>query len=197
MADVRLHPEGPPELENYLIAGEKIIFVTHRHWITLVEPSLTALASFFLVLVVTAHTTGRATFIVFLIWLIVALRAAGLIADHRYEWFLATDKRLMLVHGLVTRKVDIMPMGKVTDMRFDKSLTGRLLGYGVFVLESAGQDQALSRINFLPDADRRYQQISSIIFGLTGGHLRDYEAKPSPGTKIPVTDLETRWWRRS
>jgi hypothetical protein len=38
-------------------------------------------------------------------------------------------------------------------------------GYGKFVVESAGQDQALSTIDFVPHPDRLYQQISDLLFG--------------------------------
>ena len=34
----------------------------------------------------------------------------------------------------------MMPLAKVTDMSFQRSPIGRILGYGEFILESAGQD---------------------------------------------------------
>jgi hypothetical protein len=42
---------------------------------------------------------------------------------------------------------------------------GQILGYGVFIVESAGQDQALSRIAYLPHPDELYQQVSTLLFG--------------------------------
>ena len=63
--------------------------------------------------------------------------------DWRHDWFVATDKRLLLFYGFITQKVAMMPLIKVTDMSYDRSMLGRILGYGNFVLESAGQDQAL------------------------------------------------------
>ena len=40
----------------------------------------------------------------------------------------------------------MMPLTKVTDMSFKRSFPGRLLGYGEFIVESAGQDQALRNV---------------------------------------------------
>ena len=42
-----------------------------------------------------------------------------------------------------------MPLAKVTDMSFQRFTMGRILGYGEFILESAGQGQALNRVDRL------------------------------------------------
>jgi hypothetical protein len=46
----------------------------------------------------------------------------------------------------------MMQLTKVTDMTFQRSPIGRLLGFGEFILESAGQDQALTNLGYLPYA---------------------------------------------
>ena len=65
----------------------------------------------------------------------------------------------------------MMPLLKVTDMTYDRSLLGRVVGYGKFMLESAGQDQALSTIDHVPDADTHYRAICTQLFG-PGSMLR-------------------------
>jgi hypothetical protein len=54
---------------------------------------------------------------------------------------------------------------KVTDMSYSRPPVGRVLGYGEIVLESAGQDQALRRITFLPNPDDLYLEICELLFG--------------------------------
>jgi hypothetical protein len=195
----RLHPEGPEELERYLIASEKIVFIIHRHWITLLEPMITAAVGVVVFLAVVARTQGDPGHVIeiFLaIAVLLVLRLLFYMAERHHELFLATDRRLMLVHGLVTRQVDIMPMAKVTDMRYDRTLPGMLFGYGVYILESAGQDQALSEINFVPEPDLHYQQISRIIFAPSSRRLSDKLVPASTGSKIPIGEPEQSWWRR-
>jgi hypothetical protein len=85
----------------------------------------------------------------------------------RREWFVATDKRFLLFYGFIRRKVAMMPLTKVTDMTFDQSLLGRIVGYGTFVMESAGQGQALSVVAYVPNAQVHYQAICSELFGTT------------------------------
>jgi hypothetical protein len=39
-----------------------------------------------------------------------------------------------------------------------------MFGYAEFIVESAGQEQALSRIRFVPYPSQLYQEILSLIF---------------------------------
>jgi hypothetical protein len=59
----------------------------------------------------------------------------------------------------------MMPLTKITDLAVDRSLMGRMLGYGTIVLESAGQDQALSKLEFVPEPESMYLDISTEAFG--------------------------------
>ena len=71
---------------------------------------------------------------------------------------------MLLATGVVTRKVAMMPLVKVTDMSFQRSSLGRLLGYGEFILESAGQDQALRVVDHLPYPEQLYLEVCGLIF---------------------------------
>jgi uncharacterized membrane protein YdbT with pleckstrin-like domain len=196
----RFHPGAPKELDKYLIPTEQIIFLTRRHWVVISKPVASVFAGLIFVGFLSQQLSGQAMPVFeIVLWLWVALLAFTIwkMVDWWREIFLATDRRLMLVHGIVTRKVDIMPMGKVTDMRYDRTVTGKVLGYGVFVMESAGQDQALSTINFIPNSDLHYKQISEVIFAPSQRRLGDKMVPASTGSKIPISEPEQAWWRRS
>ena len=98
------------------------------------------------------------------LWFALLARLGWRVLDWRNEWFVATDKRMLMLYGLITHKVSMMPLVKVTDMRYSRSIPGRVLGYGEFTLESAGQDQALSRIAWVADPDATYRELCGIIF---------------------------------
>jgi uncharacterized membrane protein YdbT with pleckstrin-like domain len=84
------------------------------------------------------------------------------------ERIVITDKRVMLAQGIITHKVGMMPLGKVTDLTFQRSFGGRILGYGTLVVESAGQIQALNRIDFMPRPEEIYEALSELVFGEKG-----------------------------
>ena len=113
-----------------------------------------------------------------------------------------TDQRLLLIYGFIIRKVDMLPLSKVTDMTFRRSIVGRLLGYGTFVLESAGQDQALSDVHFIPDPNDTYLRIVATIFK-TGGEddgvpddPRTAPSGPPPEDEGGARERRRGWFRR-
>jgi uncharacterized membrane protein YdbT with pleckstrin-like domain len=97
--------------------------------------------------------------------LVVVFRLTVLVALWWVERIVITDKRVMLSQGILTHNVGMMPLGKVTDLTFQRTLPGRILGYGTMVIESAGQIQALNRIDFMPRPEEIYEAIAELIFG--------------------------------
>jgi hypothetical protein len=157
------------EIDLYLVDGERIVFAVHQHWGRVAEPVASAVAG----LVVAgwldakvAPELGLLSTVAWWAWFALAGRAAWKVVNWRHDWFIATDKRLLLFHGFITRRVPMMPLTKVTDMAYERSVPGRIFGYGRFVLESAGQDQALHKVSFVPDPDHHYRVICSEIFGV-------------------------------
>jgi hypothetical protein len=49
-------------------------------------------------------------------------------------------------------------------MSFQRSTIGRILGYGEFIVESAGQDQALRNVKFIPYPEQLYLEVCGLIF---------------------------------
>ena len=110
------------------------------------------------------------------------VRLVWRVLDWRNEWLVATDKRMLMLYGLITKKVSMMPLVKVTDMRYSRSIPGRILGYGEFLLESAGQDQALGRIAWVADPDATYRELCAIIFTPTQSPQREAAVRRRAGT---------------
>ena len=72
------------------------------------------------------------------------------------EWwmrhFIVTRRRVLLTSGVIVRTVTLLPLRRITDLTWEETFFGQILGYGSFRFESAGQDQALRHITFMPDA---------------------------------------------
>src|SRR6266536_3019735 len=137
-AGMRLVPNTdtvPASVNRYLLPHERQVITVHQHPAILIRPIFEVL-----------------------IGLAIAV----------WEWvvtyFVVTSQRFLLANGIVTRKVNMMPLAKVTDMTFQRSALGRLLGYGEFILESAGQDQALTNVDYLPYPEQLYLEVCGLIF---------------------------------
>src|SRR5688572_28045542 len=63
------------------------------------------------------------------------------------EWwmrhFIVSTRRVLLTSRVIVRTVILLPLRLITDLTWKEMLLGQLLGYGTFLFESAGQQQAL------------------------------------------------------
>lgn len=170
-------------MNRYLLESERLVFAVRRHSAVLAGTVSIYVLLVFVAAVLLAFANGSS--VIATTGLVVLLAASAWFAWKVGDWwverFTVTDRRVLLVSGLLTRRVAIMPLRKVTDLTFERSVTGRLLGYGAFVMESAGQQQALSRIDFLPRPESLYLQMSDLLFG-TGeaDHDPDEDAGERP-----------------
>ena len=160
-------PGGFRGIEGYLLPSERRVAAVRRHWARLCEPGLSVLAG--LVLFWVDHglppRLSPLRELLLACWILLAARLVWRALEWREDWFVVTDRRLLVRSGLLTRRVSMMPLIKVTDLSFARSPIGRMLGYGEIVIESAGQDQVLRRIRHLPDPDGLYLQICDLLFG--------------------------------
>lgn len=154
------------DLDKYLIPTETPIVVTRRHWASLIKMGAASAAGLVLGLLFLSYGGASQPVAVFAVVLILASVAvfAWNVGGWYSEELIITDRRVLLVYGILTRRVGVMPLSKVTDLTYERSLVGRILGYGAFVVESAGQHQAFSRIEFLPTPDQLYHDVSLLLF---------------------------------
>jgi membrane protein YdbS with pleckstrin-like domain len=185
------------DVAKYLLPGEEVVIATRRHWASLAEPvvkslPLLVIGGWLLLLDPRNHLTSALG----LIGLVVGLAYLGL---HVAEWymrhFIVSPRRMLLTSGVIARTVTLLPRRRITDLTWQETFFGQLLGYGTFRIESAGQHQALSRVTFLPHADDLYRKISELLFpgdnGDGGDDLGDEEPPPRPPRPAPVARQDT------
>src|SRR6266851_6876897 len=138
---------APASVSRYLLPHELSYITVRKHPAELAGPLILVSGG----LVAAGELTRRSVRpkIVWGAYLPVLLYFLQRVAAWRATYVTVTDMRMILVSGFVVRKVAMMPLARVTDMSFRRSALGRLLGYGEFIIESAGQEQALRTINFL------------------------------------------------
>jgi len=158
-----LEDEPTTLVARYLFPTERYRGEWKRHWIHLSTPLLVGagatIALGYLAGFLTRQNISGLVTVAVLIWLAVIGWVAWRVFDWYFDRFILTNKRVMVVNGLVTRKVAMMPLLRVTDMKYSQTALGRLLSYGTFVLESAGQDQALREIRHLPNPNELYLRV--------------------------------------
>jgi membrane protein YdbS with pleckstrin-like domain len=158
---------GPAAVNKYLLPHEHQVITVRKHPAVLIGPIAIALAGLLIALVLgTTVLMHSHNGIIVLVLVVVALLLY--LGYRTWEWsedyFVVTSDRMLQASGVFTRKIAMMPLVKVTDMSFKRSTLGRLLGFGQFILESAGQDQALRTIDHVPYPEQLYLEICALIF---------------------------------
>lgn len=158
---------GPAAVNRYLLPHEHQVITVRRHPAILIGPSISALGGLLVAAVLSAtilHGESVLVFIIWIAWIAVFLRMVWKTVNWAVDFFVVTSQRMLLTSGVLTRKVAMMPLSKVTDMSFQRSFAGRMLGYGEFIVESAGQDQALRTIDHIPYPEHLYREVCEMIF---------------------------------
>jgi uncharacterized membrane protein YdbT with pleckstrin-like domain len=171
--------EAPSEgaYADYLGADETPRLQVRRHWVVLVKPAaqmaFVVLVAWGLGALVPPRRGGHPLDTV--LGIVVAFFLARLLYK-AVEWWidrvLVTDQRMLEISGILTRRIASMPLAKLTDLTFSRTLPGRILGYGDLVVETPGQEQALTHIDYLPRPNDFYKGLTTLVLA------RFTEARP-------------------
>lgn len=168
-------------IERYLADGERVVFVLRRHVVELAPAvgmwllalGLGVVAGF----IDHAHPGWHAGVIGG--WVVLA--GGGILAMRSWAWWVAlyvlTDRRVLLVEGVIGRRVRAVPLSKVTHTDYQRSFFGRIFGYGALSLDSPGAASGLRELTNIPRPDEVYRLIMSLV-----------EAGPSSAPRHPVPD---------
>jgi len=167
---------APREIDEYLLPTERRVIRVRQHWAVMI-PHITQTALFLIAMILIDRLLegriggwGEALVdnLTFYLALVAVLRFVVNSILWWIERIVITDKRVMLAQGIITHNVGMMPLGKVTDLTFSRTVGGRMLGYGTLIVESAGQIQALNKIDYMPRPEEIYEALSELVFGEKG-----------------------------
>ena len=169
---VRLVPSGdtdpvPGSVGRYLLPREKHVISVREHPVVLLGRTIAVLLGLAVAGLLTNYANGNNTaiLIVWLLWVVLLGWLVVKIVDWWVHYFVLTSKRVILATGVLLHRVNSLPLDKITDIEFKQSQAGRLLGYGVFEVFSAGQDPRMKTFKFLPYPGQLYLEVCGFIFG--------------------------------
>jgi membrane protein YdbS with pleckstrin-like domain len=178
------------DVAKYVLDEEEVVLTRRRHWAVLLEPTAKFLPMFaagaWLLLF---DAENRVTSSAGLLVLVAALVYYGLrVGEWWMRHFIVTKRRVLLTSGVIVRTVTLLPLRRITDLTWQETFFGQLLGYGTFRFESAGQDQALRHLTYMPNAQELYKEVSSLLFSSDygGASSGDDEGNPEPAGPPPA-----------
>ncbi|POM24506.1 Bacterial membrane flanked domain protein [Actinomadura rubteroloni] len=153
-------------IDKYLMSYEGRVIAVRKHPAVLLPAASGAVGSLLACAAVSAFT---GFWLVWWLWLLSLGHLVWRVLGWSIDFFLVTEHRVMAVSGIFNRNVGMAPLSKVTDITLERTPLGRILGYGDFVLETAGQWQALKAVGYVPYPEQLYLEVSSVIFGAVDG----------------------------
>jgi uncharacterized membrane protein YdbT with pleckstrin-like domain len=132
-------------MPSQLLPGENLVLMEHPHWIvilkSLVAPIIVVIAA--AVIDLTVDNTGIPNFRT--IATLAAIAFAGLwliVVWIRWQStvYTLTNQRIKIETGVFSRQSKMIPIDRVQDCTTRQSLLGRMLGYGLVEVDSAGAD---------------------------------------------------------
>ncbi|HEX9035251.1 MAG TPA: PH domain-containing protein [Streptosporangiaceae bacterium] len=181
-------------VDKYLLPREIRVATVRRHPAVLLAPSAQAVGGLLVAAILTATILRHQALIDAIVWAgwgVLMLKLIWDAVNWAVDYFVITSDRILLTSGVFTRSVAMMPLSKVTDMSFHRSFAGRMLGYGEFVVESAGQDQALRKIDHIPYPEQLYLVVCGRIFKDAAAVETEFEDEPDAASSADTASTGT------
>jgi hypothetical protein len=170
-----------PPIDRLLARDEHVHLVSREHEVVLVGPFLRAC----IVLTACAYTSVRAAasgvplplrVLAVGVLGVIAVRTLARLARAVGGWqrrvLVVTDRRALLVHGGISRRVAALPLDAIHDLEIVRARPGWMLHYGGLVVSTGGRRDLMFGLRRLPDPD--------LLFGLLLGLADDLPEPSSP-----------------
>jgi hypothetical protein len=181
-----LDPSIPPKtVQRYLLPGERCVIAVRRHWSVLLRPGASAFGAALLAVAMALYFPEENVVVHLALWPVLVASALWLGWHHlvrRHDYFFVTDRRVMVSTGVLTRRVLMLPLADIAELKFERPAAGRILGYGTLVLESDASEEALQAVEYVPWPDTIYVRICDLLFAPQppGPPTGSGQSEPSP-----------------
>ena len=167
----RIHPmrlitprnAGPARVNMYLLPQEHQAITFRQHPARLLPPAATAMGGLLAAVIVTAalHISWPVRLTVWVLTAFLFVECLAAVLRWAESFTAVTAERIVLVFGVLNRRVAMIPISSITDMTFDRSSSGSMLGYGQFIIQSS---QGRSIIDYVPYPEQLYLELIALAF---------------------------------
>jgi hypothetical protein len=170
---MRLVPSSdtvPNAVNRYLLPHERQVIVVRLHPASMIAPGL-ALPG---VLAAAARLARRAER-PDVVWYASGLVAADCVrrlAGWPMTYFVLTNQRLLTIRGTLRRTVTAIPLDKVENLEFQRSVAGRVLGFGTIAPRDGRGRRMLPAVRYLPYPEQLYLELCSLLYPDPAGDER-------------------------
>ena len=160
----RWHGDWPPELEWK-------ISPLQRHLAILLGPIFLTTFTLTAAAVLSIISVGGNGWLIACIWLasfVLLLWLTWKILDWSVGYFFVASDRIILVSGILRRRINAIWLAQVTAIELRRSLAGHIFGYGELVFHSQCPDAAMVAFDYMPYPYELFVELCELAFPKTG-----------------------------
>lgn len=173
---------GPvPISQKLLNPGEEIVVSTRTHIKALLLPLLTLVVLLAAGAAFQAFAPDSLTdngVVVAIVWGVLGVLILWRVVWPTLEWlssaYAITNRRLITRHGVITRRGHDIPLGRISDVAYERDLIDRLLGCGTLVISDASTNGQVL-IYDIPRVEQTQRKLNELLHRLHGGETRTHE----------------------
>lgn len=156
--------------------GESIVVSTRTHPKALLLPVLILVVLVAIGVVFTVFVdNGVARLVAWLVLLVVALRwVLWPVLDWLTGTYTFTDRRLITRNGIITRRGHDIPLGRISDVSYERDIIDRVLGCGTLIISDASTFGQV-RLHDIPDVEETQRRLNVLLHELHGDENRMHE----------------------
>ena len=156
--------------EKQLGTGEQVVLDLRTHWKALIWPAvafvvLCAAAGVAIGLALPAIPPGGKTAVGWVIVAVAVLLAIWLCLVPFLRWWTTTititNRRLITRRGILNKSGHDLPLIRINNVEYDRSLMDRILGCGTLTLTTAAEDPLT--LHDIPDVEQTHLQLGELM----------------------------------
>ena len=163
--------------QKLLNPGEEIVVSTRTHPKVLLFPILALVVLLAAGVLFQKFVTDNGTALL-IVWVVIGLLAVWWVLRPVLVWLTAsytiTNRRLITRHGVITRRGHDIPLGRVSDVAYERDLIDRVLGCGTLVISDASTNGQVM-IYDIPRVEETHRKLTQLLHDLHGGETRSAE----------------------
>jgi len=154
--------DAPTSVNRYLLPQERSVIAVRMHPATLAWPLILAGGG----LLAARKLTSRSARpdVVWGAYLLLPLYLLYRAAGWPVTYLTVTGQRMLLIRGPLSRTAAAMSLDNVTGLTLQRTVLGRLLGYGTLIADCSARRQAFRKVRYVPYPEQLYIEISGLLW---------------------------------
>jgi len=156
--------------EKQLGTGEHVVLHLRTHWKALIWPAVAFLLLCFatglaIALALPAIPAGGKTIVGWVIAVVAVILFVWLCVVPFLRWwtttFTITNRRLITRRGILNKRGHDLPLIRISNVEYERSLLDRMLGCGTLTLTTAAEDPLT--LHDIPDVERTHLRLGELM----------------------------------